>query len=144
MGDDLDCKAHRFRESEQPAAAGRGPGLDDKSRLGPRKDETRERESVSEAIVEYKPMYESRDVGPEQSVPVRRPVGRGCASNHVVLLPEVPAAERVAARRAAERRCRVYCLACGRATEQASAPAHPGRCAVCGGTLLTEPLFGLG
>jgi len=87
-------------------------------------------------------MDKSRVVAPVISRLIRL-VGRGSASKQIVLLPEVPAAERVAARRAAERRCRVYCLSCGRATEQASAPIHQGRCAVCGGTLLTEPLFGL-
>jgi ribosomal protein S27E len=66
---------------------------------------------------------------------------RGTADS--VVVAELAAAERVALRRAAERRCRVYCLACGRATEQASAPLRQGRCTVCGGTLLTEPLFGL-
>jgi hypothetical protein len=88
-------------------------------------------------------MYKSRVVAPGIS-PLIRLVGRGGASKQMVLLPEVAAADRIAARRAAERRCRVYCLSCGRATEQVSAPLHQGRCAVCGGTLLTEPLFGLG
>jgi hypothetical protein len=88
-------------------------------------------------------MYESRPVACATSPPTRL-VGRSSARKQIVLLPEVPAAERVAARRAAERRCRIYCLACGRATEQATAPVHQGRCAVCGGTLLTELLFGLG
>ncbi len=87
-------------------------------------------------------MDKSRVVAPAISPLIRR-VGRSSVSKQIVLLSEVPAAERVAARRAAERRCRVYCLSCGRATEQASAPLHQGRCTVCGGTLLTEPLFGL-
>jgi len=88
-------------------------------------------------------MDESRVVAPAIP-PLIRLVGRGCPRKQIVLLAEVPAAERVAARRAAERRCRIYCLSCGRAAEQARAPVHQGRCAVCGGTLLTEPLFGLG
>jgi hypothetical protein len=46
-----------------------------------------------------------------------------------------------AAERASERRRRVfrtYCVACGRSSEGLSAPARPGRCLTCGGTMLVE------
>jgi ribosomal protein L40E len=41
--------------------------------------------------------------------------------------------------RAAGRRVfRTYCVACGRSSEGFSAPARPGRCLTCGGTMLVE------
>ena len=50
-----------------------------------------------------------------------------------------PTAEpRAAVRRAARRIFRTYCVACGRSSEGLSAPARPGRCATCGGTMLVE------
>jgi rRNA maturation endonuclease Nob1 len=33
---------------------------------------------------------------------------------------------------------RVYCFACGRATEVEIAPMFPGRCRACGGSLIVE------
>jgi ribosomal protein S27E len=52
-------------------------------------------------------------------------------------------AEQSAEQRAAERatvvhRFRLYCVSCGRSTAVASPPTRPGRCASCGGTMLTE------
>jgi ribosomal protein S27E len=52
-------------------------------------------------------------------------------------------AEQSAEQRSAERRVtvhlfRLYCVSCGRSTAVASPPTHPGRCASCGGTMLTE------
>ena len=54
------------------------------------------------------------------------------------LLDEPPAADRAAQRRAARRVFRLYCLACGRSNEVLIAPAQPGRCGRCGGTMLAE------
>lgn len=54
------------------------------------------------------------------------------------LLDEPPAADRAAQRRAARRVFRLYCLACGRSSEVLIAPAQPGRCGRCGGTMLAE------
>jgi ribosomal protein S27E len=52
---------------------------------------------------------------------------------------EQPSAEwRAAQRRAARLVFRVYCMACGRASEVTSPPSRLGRCPACGGTLLTE------
>jgi hypothetical protein len=51
---------------------------------------------------------------------------------------EAPAEERAAQRRAARRVFRLYCFACGRSIEMAMAPARPGRCLHCGGTMLVE------
>jgi hypothetical protein len=51
---------------------------------------------------------------------------------------EPPAEERAAQRRAAKRVFRLYCFACGRSSEMATAPARPGRCVHCGGTMLVE------
>ena len=59
------------------------------------------------------------------------------ASSFVV--PDEPSAEdRAALRKAARRIFRLYCFACGRATESTSTPATAGRCPVCGGTMLLE------
>lgn len=50
-----------------------------------------------------------------------------------------PSAEaRAAARRAARRVYRLYCVACGRSSEGATAPQRAGRCPTCGGTMLLE------
>ena len=46
--------------------------------------------------------------------------------------------ERAAERRTRRRVFRTYCVACGRSTEGLSAPARPGRCLTCGGTMLVE------
>jgi hypothetical protein len=54
-------------------------------------------------------------------------------------LPDEPSAEeRIAQRRASRRVFRLYCFACGRSSEVAIAPARPGRCIHCGGTMLVE------
>ena len=54
-------------------------------------------------------------------------------------IPDEPSAEeRAELRRAARRLFRLYCIACGRATEGLAAPARWGRCAECGGTMLLE------
>jgi DNA-directed RNA polymerase subunit RPC12/RpoP len=50
-----------------------------------------------------------------------------------------PSAEPGAAeRRPSGRVFRTYCVACGRSSEEASAPVRPGRCLTCGGTMLVE------
>ena len=54
------------------------------------------------------------------------------------LLDEPSAADRAAQRRALRRVFRLYCLACGRSSEVSIAPAQPGRCVHCGGTMLVE------
>jgi len=62
-----------------------------------------------------------------------------CGSRSRHEYPVEPAASaRAAERRAARRVFRTYCVACGRSSEGLSAPARPGRCAVCGGTMLVE------
>ena len=62
-----------------------------------------------------------------------------CGSRSRHEYPVEPTAEtRAAERRAARRVFRTYCVACGRSSEGLSAPARPGRCAVCGGTMLVE------
>ena len=53
-------------------------------------------------------------------------------------LDDASAELRAAQRRAARIRFRAYCLACGRSSESATAPARPGRCQQCGGTILVE------
>lgn len=65
--------------------------------------------------------------------------GRMSRWSPLTLLDEpVVAAGRSAQRRAAQRVFRLYCIACGRSSEVVIAPAHPGRCGHCGGTMLTE------
>jgi hypothetical protein len=54
------------------------------------------------------------------------------------LQAEPGAEERTAQRRAAKRVFRLYCFACGRSSEVSIAPARPGRCSQCGGTMLLE------
>jgi rRNA maturation endonuclease Nob1 len=62
-----------------------------------------------------------------------------CGSRSRREYPVEPTAETLAAKRRAARRVfRTYCVACGRSSEGLSAPARPGRCAVCGGTMLVE------
>jgi hypothetical protein len=54
------------------------------------------------------------------------------------LADEPSAEERAAQRRTAKRVFRLYCFACGRSSEVSIAPARPGRCLHCGGTMLVE------
>jgi len=56
------------------------------------------------------------------------------------LIDEPSVEERAAARKVARTLFRVYCLACGRSSEGASAPARLARCEDCGGTMLVEPV----
>jgi hypothetical protein len=56
----------------------------------------------------------------------------------LILSEEPPAEERAAQRRAARRVFRLYCVACGRSSEVSIAPARPGRCVHCHGTMLVE------
>jgi DNA-directed RNA polymerase subunit RPC12/RpoP len=56
------------------------------------------------------------------------------------LIDEPSAEERAAKRKAARTLFRVYCIACGRSSEGASAPARLSRCEYCGGTMLIEPV----
>jgi ribosomal protein S27E len=55
------------------------------------------------------------------------------------LAQEAPAVARAAERRAGRMELRLYCVLCGRSEIVRRAPARPGRCPGCGGTLLTEP-----
>ena len=50
------------------------------------------------------------------------------------LAEEAPAEERYPVRMG----LRLYCMLCGRSETVERAPARPGRCPSCGGTLLTE------
>jgi len=54
------------------------------------------------------------------------------------LAQEAPPEQRAAERRAARIELRLYCVLCGRSEIVQRAPARPGRCSSCGGTLLTE------
>jgi hypothetical protein len=54
------------------------------------------------------------------------------------LAEEAPAEQREAERRAARIALRLYCVMCGRSVTVQRAPARPGRCPSCSGTLLTE------
>jgi len=58
--------------------------------------------------------------------------------NRLDVRAEPSAAARAAERRAARRVFRTYCVACGRSSEGSTAPARPGRCPACGGTMLVE------
>jgi hypothetical protein len=51
---------------------------------------------------------------------------------------EESAEQRSAERRAARMELRLNCLMCGRSVTVRQAPARPGRCPSCSGTLLTE------
>jgi ribosomal protein S27E len=53
-------------------------------------------------------------------------------------LAEQSAEERAVERARTAHRFRLYCVSCGRSTAVASPPTRPGRCASCGGTMLTE------
>jgi hypothetical protein len=75
------------------------------------------------------------DDGAQAGLPRRSRKSRGTP----LQLPSEPSAEeRAAERRAAKRVFRLYCFACGRSSEVAVAPARPGRCLHCGGTMLVE------
>jgi hypothetical protein len=85
----------------------------------------------------------------DESLAIERMLDDGAPSNlpyrlrrsrwtSVRLVDELPAEERAAQRRAARRVFRLYCLACGRSSEVSIAPARPGRCVHCGGTMLVE------
>jgi hypothetical protein len=63
---------------------------------------------------------------------------RSGAHRELELAVESPAEERAAARRAARIVLRMYCVMCGRSENVKRAPAQPGRCQRCDGTLLTE------
>ena len=54
------------------------------------------------------------------------------------LVAEQSAEQRAAERATVVHRFRLYCVSCGRSTAVASPPTRPGRCASCGGTMLTE------
>jgi DNA-directed RNA polymerase subunit RPC12/RpoP len=53
-------------------------------------------------------------------------------------LDDLPAGACGTERRVPRRVFRTYCVACGRSSEGLSAPARPGRCLTCGGTMLVE------
>ena len=59
-------------------------------------------------------------------------------SGHLELAEEGPAEQRAAERRGARIELRLYCVMCGRSVTVQRAPARPGRCPSCSGTLLTE------
>jgi ribosomal protein S27E len=54
------------------------------------------------------------------------------------LVAEQSAEQRAVERATVVHRFRLYCVSCGRSTAVASPPTRPGRCASCGGTMLTE------
>jgi rubrerythrin len=76
--------------------------------------------------------------GAVKSGPNGRCARCGLRSGLDSLVDEPSAEVRAAQRRAARRIFRLYCLACGRASEGSTPPARPGRCPACGGTLLVE------
>jgi hypothetical protein len=55
-------------------------------------------------------------------------------------IDEPSAEERAATRKVARTLFRVYCIACSRSSEGASAPVRLSRCPDCGGTMLVEPV----
>jgi ribosomal protein S27E len=63
---------------------------------------------------------------------------RAIHSREAWLVAEQSAEQRSTERRATVHNFRLYCVSCGRSTAVASPPTHPGRCASCGGTMLTE------
>ena len=63
---------------------------------------------------------------------------RNGAHRELALAKEAPAEQRAAERRAARTTLRLVCVMCGRAESVQRAPARPGRCSSCDGTLLTE------
>ena len=68
-----------------------------------------------------------------------RSLGRKNGSHRELdLAEEAPAEERAAERHAVRMGLRLYCMLCGRSETVQRAPARPGRCPSCGGTLLTE------
>jgi hypothetical protein len=67
-----------------------------------------------------------------------QPRTRRTRASHFQVPDEPPAEERAALRKAARRIFRLYCFACGRATESTTTPGRAGRCPVCGGTMLLE------
>jgi DNA-directed RNA polymerase subunit RPC12/RpoP len=67
----------------------------------------------------------------QRSMPRRR-------SSPLQVPDEPPAEERAAARKAARRIFRLYCVACGRSTESTVAARPSLRCSHCGGTMLLE------
>jgi hypothetical protein len=77
------------------------------------------------------------DVPPAASLPrARKPRWSALSIN---LRDELPAEQRAEDRRASRRVFRLYCVSCGRSTEGPIAPTgRPGRCPVCGGTMLLE------
>jgi hypothetical protein len=68
----------------------------------------------------------------------RNAARRNGAQRELALAEEAPAEQRAAERRAARTTVRLYWVMCGRSETVLSAPARPGRCSSCGGTLLTE------
>ncbi len=63
---------------------------------------------------------------------------RNGVHRELVLAEEAAPATRAAERRAARTTVRLYCVMCGRSETVERAPARPGRCLSCDGTLLTE------
>jgi hypothetical protein len=63
---------------------------------------------------------------------------RNGVHRELALAEEAPAEQRAAERRAARTTVRLYCVMCGRSETVQRAPARPGRCSSCDGTLLTE------
>jgi hypothetical protein len=68
-------------------------------------------------------------------------VRRGSLPKQLALRSDAPIEVRLAERHAALRPYRLYCFACGRSSEVAIVPAHPGRCTACGGSMLTEDVL---
>jgi rRNA maturation endonuclease Nob1 len=72
----------------------------------------------------------------ERAVRCARCSSRG--QRRVALDEEPSAEERMTERRLSRTHYRLYCYSCGRSAPVDSPPARPGRCASCGGTMLTE------
>ena len=70
--------------------------------------------------------------------PVRPRTRRSRATTQIQVPAEPSAEERAEQRRAARRVFRLYCFACGRASEAKTAPLRPGRCPACGGSMMTR------
>jgi hypothetical protein len=76
------------------------------------------------------------DGAPPTAYPARRT--RRSRWMPLTLVDEPSAEERAAQRRAERRVFRLYCFACGRSSDVLIAPARPGRCLHCGGTMQVE------
>ena len=89
--------------------------------------------SDDEAVAIDRMLDDGSPPGVYRSVPTRR-----SRWTPLPVVDEPSAEQRAAQRRAARRVFRVYCVACGRSTEELTAPARAGRCTHGGGTMRVE------